>query len=886
MDAAALNALMARSWRSLQDQYASLFESQLSKGFERQIGPLNVVLDVRRCGIRLDPPPALTAWAEQNNDVELQLSIPAGSGFSGYVDAYLKLLGEDHEPFNVEFYNLKIVLDLPVSNVLAAPHQMPTVGSLAAYVTFTLAINGHEIVSTVESDGAAQLQKAVFGGRPCMQADVDLSELNLPVKGRLIVSLYPRASTDGSAGQDSRMAIFQMTSPLQQTLTLVGDPPEMLKDIVASASGIGGESYPRPWARGATPQLADPATPVTSDNDIRQHLDLLLEMAKTSSFGAVADRLNCGSIRCDSITDPRGLVAELLHPPTNELAPLFADINSALEHASPGIRVEMANLHGGEVPDSLKMRLRDALREVAKSAHLYNKPTFDKANAKNLIPPPADRLIPATYGQGAPNPLAQLQANEWLLDGLLGSFFGVDCTRERFVGDRDSAIWTGHLLAGEAFHYGFAVTTHNAEEKQKAIDSITWLLERVERNVMFAGASLASSFQSAADTELSPQSLKTVDGMPCRCVIPTNASDRAEINYVAAPGETYQNQFYSTPFLFNGTEMVAFGRGTDGPSRDQIIGLVFGLSAVVGLADQQTEDGLRKKAAAILLAFARYIDDEDWNIRTPDEPFAQTPTPIHGYVRDSYLCQFHHQHAIITAAARAEEVLGDPDRRFRDMHAQLGRSLAEIAWLPSWLDGFDTINKYYKFNLAHAALAATAVAELDPVQRAVNKRLPDVLRTMIGHHRNAFFNLAWVISRVDNAERQAALNSASLYDANKTLNDEISQSINELMDRHGRVKGVNGLPSQATPDTNYLEDLKVANHLTAVADPAGGKQWLANSALAANARPGSGMDFIWQRNPFGAGITADGTTDKGKPTVESPGIDLVLVYWMYKYCSA
>ncbi len=97
-----------------------------------------------------------------------------------------------------------------------------------------------------------------------------------------------------------------------------------------------------------------------------------------------------------------------------------------------------------------------------------------------------------------------------------------------YWGERDSAIWTGHYLAAEAFHY--AATT--GVDRQTALTQAGAILEGIER--LFQVPEMSVNAQKAADPAappnpcdaLLPLQQVSVKGLMCRAVLPLNEVTR------------------------------------------------------------------------------------------------------------------------------------------------------------------------------------------------------------------------------------------------------------------------------------------------------------------------------------------------------------------------
>jgi hypothetical protein len=174
-------------------------------------------------------------------------------------------------------------------------------------------------------------------------------------------------------------------------------------------------------------------------------------------------------------------------------------------------------------------------------------------------------------------------------------------------------------------------------------------------------------------------------------------------------------------------------------------------------------------------------------------------------------------------------------------------------------------------------------------------------------HRNAYFDL------VDILTGAATAASASASAPSMTLGAEIKSDLADWLTRWNAVKGPNAMPRNVTSATSaqYLAALwsTTPQGVTSYTDTNGNTGWLANFVVPLWARQGNGMDFVWQRSPFGSGVDGPKSTRKANDagtrqsyacaatpptpaqlaacsaegTREGPGIDFLLPYWLGTY---
>jgi hypothetical protein len=387
--------------------------------------------------------------------------------------------------------------------------------------------------------------------------------------------------------------------------------------------------------------------------------------------------------------------------------------------------------------------------------------------------------------------------------------------------------------------------------------------------------------------DIAPLDRSNFDGLPCRAVLPAGQADLPFMDY-ANPPQGAQFEFYGSTTL-QGATWVGFGRGSDPPSRDQIIGALLGL----GCTFQLVEDLPTQTAAGeVILAFASYMLKTGWNIQVPDGDLTQNRRAC--FQKDSYFFQFHHQLAILHAASTVEAKLRPLDTTFRQAYAKAGAGLGPLVWLPSIFNALDPASgSYFKFNLDHAALFIVSIMGAHPTAlQGFYDQLSRVLHGALSHHRNAYFNLIWIYSQ-PLSSRQAAWDLHSEFDPAVSHGKEIRVLLEQWLKRRALLSSGIGLMPQATPDRTVLADCLSKPAALIKARLFGGERVVPRAALPVQLRPGSDMDFIWQRQSFATGIPAaslevgkhyvDTDIGIGIPYIESPGIDYVLPYWMMRY---
>ena len=260
----------------------------------------------------------------------------------------------------------------------------------------------------------------------------------------------------------------------------------------------------------------------------------------------------------------------------------------------------------------------------------------------------------------------------------------------------DSAIWTGHYLAAEAFRY--AVTHSRA-----ALASV-----RAEVNAV--------------------QSLIDVTGTDvlARVLVPTSAVFAPSITGDAGPGDLYTGSIKGQSYYWIGNT-----------SRDQYTGVMFGLAVTYDLVPDRAVRAVVRRTVTRLLTF---LISHGWNVVMPDgkvsTTFLQRPE-----IQLSFLQVGRHVNPVAFAALYAAERGG----------------MAATVSLPIQAECQDTYGSYYKFNLDYANLYDLVRLETDDIAtRALYVNAYETLRGCTATHENAHFNMVDRALTGPSVERDAA----------------------------------------------------------------------------------------------------------------------------------
>jgi hypothetical protein len=426
-----------------------------------------------------------------------------------------------------------------------------------------------------------------------------------------------------------------------------------------------------------------------------------------------------------------------------------------------------------------------------------------------------------------------------------------------YEGYHDTAIWTGHFLAAEAFRFSVTQST-------EALQRVRFILCGIEKLFQVTGAS--GLFARAALRADSPYPTQ-----PSMCTKTRTSGSKCH------PGE--MEQYYHR--TIDDQRWCGFGRGKYPTSRDSYAGLMMGMAFAYKLVpDPQVSDTIRR---LVTDAIRYLVCEHKWNLRTFEEPLIAAEP--YQKIKTSFIHQIHHQLALLRLG---KTVNPEEFGALYDLYAPG----ADVAWLPIWGTVIEPLAKYYKFNLSHATMGLLLFLEEDPGLREKYKKAFMILRRATRHHRNAHFNLVRTIVELE-ADREDILDhETSGFSRQMSLREETRSLLWEWLIRRSCIRGPRGLPTERPPDPKYLQELLAADslnpavHYTPLGEGEPAAYLVSTYALPVHKRPGNGMDFVWQRPPFATNMYLCGgkpLVGAGKPELEGPALDYLLPFWMAAY---
>jgi hypothetical protein len=265
---------------------------------------------------------------------------------------------------------------------------------------------------------------------------------------------------------------------------------------------------------------------------------------------------------------------------------------------------------------------------------------------------------------------------------LLDPMFRSESSDEivRYTRCGDSAIWTGHYLAAEAFRY--SVTS-----SEDALANVRHAIRGIRSLVDVTGTDLLA-----------------------RCLVPADSPFARDIMYE----ERHHGKF---PGTIDGVSHVWMAN----TSRDQYSGVFFGLGVAWDLVD---EDGIRSDISALVTRITDFLLANRWAVVMPDSRISTV--------------FWHRPEQILTFLQVARGV--NPER-FEKHYIQSRQALAPVVGTAIAFEVVDTHRSYFKFNLGAINLYHLVRLEDNAAARSLYAGAYGLLRAATRHHPNAHFNM-------------------------------------------------------------------------------------------------------------------------------------------------
>jgi hypothetical protein len=258
------------------------------------------------------------------------------------------------------------------------------------------------------------------------------------------------------------------------------------------------------------------------------------------------------------------------------------------------------------------------------------------------------------------------------------------------------------------------------------------------------------------------------------------------------------------------------------PTRDQYAGVLFGLGVAYDLVD---DESLKSICRETIVWLTNALIASNWWTRNPR---CEGGEPVKAWF-ETFHTNPHHRLSILQLARHVAP------EQFTDVYERTRRRIWWLAALPLQYDIWRMRSQYYLLNLDHIYYYTLIRYEDDEKYKKRYLIQFAKIRKATSAHTNAHFNMIECALTGREAKRDA----------------ETISSLEQLLCRGFRDWPVD------------LSGKYKACHENEACDP-----------IPVVERPYE--DFLWQRSPFNMKRDGDGS-------LESPGIDFILPYWMARY---
>jgi hypothetical protein len=257
----------------------------------------------------------------------------------------------------------------------------------------------------------------------------------------------------------------------------------------------------------------------------------------------------------------------------------------------------------------------------------------------------------------------------------------------------DSAIWTGHYLAAEAFRY-------KVTGSSDALANINNAIYAIDNLVNITGTTLLA-----------------------RCALPADSPYAASISSQESANGIYTGSAYGVPWIWVGNT-----------SRDQYIGVFFGLDVAYDMVTDQT---VRNWCSYEITRMLSNLMNNGWNITMPD-----------GTISTTFTIRPDQQLSLLLIG---KHVNGGA---FGSKYSSESNTLSPGVTIPISVDCADQTGSYYKFNLDY--LTFYTLKRMGSGFSDFWYGLAyDELRATTGSHQNPHFNMIDRAISGANANRDA-----------------------------------------------------------------------------------------------------------------------------------
>ena len=265
----------------------------------------------------------------------------------------------------------------------------------------------------------------------------------------------------------------------------------------------------------------------------------------------------------------------------------------------------------------------------------------------------------------------------------------------------DSAIWTGHYLAAEAYRYKVTGSPEALRNVNNAIQAIRNLIDVTGTDLL------------------------------ARCALPADSPYVKDISSEEAQHGIYSGSIYGAPWIWVGDT-----------SRDAYSGVFFGLAVAYDFVNDQ---GVRNWVSFLVTRMLGYLQDSFWNVVMPD-----------GGITTTFLARPDQQLALLLVGRHVN------GGKFGGDYSGASNALSPTVPIPVGIDCANETSSYFKFNLDY--INFYTLLRLGSGYSGFWYGLAyDELRSTTDGHANAFFNM--IDRAVGGPDRRRDAETRALMDA-------------------------------------------------------------------------------------------------------------------------
>jgi hypothetical protein len=277
---------------------------------------------------------------------------------------------------------------------------------------------------------------------------------------------------------------------------------------------------------------------------------------------------------------------------------------------------------------------------------------------------------------------ANIQARHTPFGTILDPIFSAPDRDDQITGYTrcgDSAIWTGHYLAAEAFRYKVTGSADALANAKAALNGLTLLTDVTGTNLL------------------------------ARCAVPVGSDFASGIAQEEAANGVWFGSANGQAYMWIGNT-----------SRDQYSGVFFGLGVAYDMID---DPDVRNQAATLATRMLQFLTDSLWNVVMPD-----------GSISTTFLIRPDEQLELLQVGRHLNSA------KFGSEYSKVA-SEAPLVPVAVGVDAADASSSYYKFNLDAIGFDHLLPLENSFLRKLFYSAAYDTFRATVSGHQNAHFNM-------------------------------------------------------------------------------------------------------------------------------------------------